>query len=96
MLTLHVHWFCKNPGGKGIWYPLAINPVITVLPPLLAQIPDWHWSKRANPVSGLVVEKSIIRDVVGTHLPSQWIILLGEEAAVRFTTNPFNAQQITL
>ncbi|KUC95318.1 hypothetical protein DE76_05810, partial [Salmonella enterica subsp. enterica serovar Braenderup] len=60
------------------------------------QIPDWHWGKRANPVSGLVVEKSIIRDVVGTHLPSQWIILLGEEAAVRFTTNPFNAQQITL
>ncbi|EFR6716866.1 hypothetical protein HYF36_004478 [Salmonella enterica] len=59
------------------------------------QIPDWHWGKRANPVSGLVLEKSVVKAVVGIHHLLQWTISSEGKVAEKSTTNPFNAQQTT-
>ncbi|ELV3413633.1 hypothetical protein SGJ94_002687 [Salmonella enterica] len=62
---------------------------------VLFQRPDWHVCLSANPVSGLVLEKSVVKAVVGIHHLLQWTISSEEKVAEKSTTNPFNAQQTT-
>ncbi|ENR6800109.1 hypothetical protein ACEWTF_001965 [Salmonella enterica] len=63
--------------------------------PISRHRPDWHVCPSANPVSGLVLEKSVVKAVVGIHHLLQWTILSEEKVAEKSTTNPFNAQQTT-